>query len=194
MNLGNKIMTLRKKNNMSQEELAEKVGVTRQTISKWELEETSPDITQAKTLSNIFKVSLDELVSNDLNSIIVEKVSNTEKLAGIIINILKVFGILILAVVLLMVFLIIIFSIDNDRMRDNTIVGKYEIKCTLDNEDYVYEVEYNTNYQIINAGGDAFISNHIDVERVDDANKAIARIEDYFKDHNGTCISNQNEN
>ena len=194
MNLGNKIMTLRKKNNMSQEELAEKVGVTRQTISKWELEETSPDITQAKTISNIFKVSLDELVSNDLNSIIVEKVSNTEKLAGIIINILKVFGILILAFVLLMVFLIIIFSIDNDRMRDNTIVGKYEIKCTLDNEDYVYEVEYNTNYQIINAGGDAFISNHIDVERVDDANKAIARIEDYFKDHNGTCISNQNEN
>lgn len=194
MNLGNKIMTLRKKNNMSQEELAEKVGVTRQTISKWELEETSPDITQAKTLSNVFKVSLDELVSNDLNSIIVEKVSNTEKLAGIIINILKVFGILILAVVLLMVFLIIIFSIDNDRMRDNTIVGKYEIKCTLDNEDYVYEVEYNANYQIINAGGDAFISNHIDVERVDDANKAIARIEDYFKDHNGTCISNQNEN
>lgn len=194
MNLGNKIMTLRKKNNMSQEELAEKIGVTRQTISKWELEETSPDITQAKTLSNIFKVSLDELVSNDLNSIIVEKVSNTEKLAGIIINILKVFGILILAFILLMVFLIIIFSIDNDRMRDNTIVGKYEIKCTLDNEDYVYEVEYNTNYQIINAGGDAFISNHIDVERVDDANKAIARIEDYFKDHNGTCISNQNEN
>lgn len=194
MNLGNKIMTLRKKNNMSQEELAEKVGVTRQTISKWELEETSPDITQAKTLSNIFKVSLDELVSNDLNSIIVEKVSNTEKLAGIIINILKAFGILIIAFVLLMVLLIIIFSIDNDRMRDNTIVGKYEIKCTLDNEDYVYSVEYNKNYQIINAGGDAFVSNHTDVERVDDANKAIARIEDYFKDHNGTCISNQNEN
>lgn len=194
MNLGNKIMTLRKKNNMSQEELAEKVGVTRQTISKWELEETSPDITQAKTLSNIFKVSLDELVSNDLNSIIVEKVSNTEKLAGIIIKTLKAFGILIIAFVLLMVLLIIIFSIDNDRMRDNTIVGKYEIKCTLDNEDYVYSVEYNKNYQIINAGGDAFISNHIDVERVDDANKAIARIEDYFKDHNGTCIFNQNEN
>lgn len=44
MNLGNKIMTLRKKNNLSQEDLAEKVGVTRQTISKWELEETTPDI------------------------------------------------------------------------------------------------------------------------------------------------------
>ena len=187
MNLGNKIMTLRKKNNMSQEELAEKVGVTRQTISKWELEETSPDITQAKTLSNIFKVSLDELVNNDLNSIIVEKVSNTEKLAGIIIKILKVFGILIIAFILLMIFLIIIFTIDNNTMGDNTIVGKYELNCTLDNENYTYSVEYNKNFQIISAGGDAFISNHTDVEGMGDANKVIAHIEDYFKDHNGKC-------
>ena len=190
MNLGNKIMTLRKKNNMSQEELAEKVGVTRQTISKWELEETSPDITQAKNLSNIFKVSLDELVNNDLNSIIVEKVSNTEKLAGIIIKILKVFGILIIAFILLMIFLIIIFTIDNNTMGDNTIVGKYELNCTLDNENYAYSVEYNKNFQIISAGGDAFISNHTDVEGMGDANKVIAHIEDYFKDHNGKCEVN----
>lgn len=190
MNLGNKIMTLRKKNNMSQEELAEKVGVTRQTISKWELEETSPDITQAKTLSNIFKVSLDELVNNDLNSIIVEKVSNTEKLAGIIIKILKVFVILIIAFILLMIFLIIIFTIDNNTMGDNTIVGKYELNCTLDNENYAYSVEYNKNFQIISAGGDAFISNHTDVEGMGDANKVIAHIEDYFKDHNGKCEVN----
>ena len=59
MNLGNKIMTLRKKNNLSQEDLAEKVGVTRQTISKWELEETTPDINQARKLSMIFNISLD---------------------------------------------------------------------------------------------------------------------------------------
>lgn len=190
MNLGNKIMTLRKKNNMSQEELAEKVGVTRQTISKWELEETSPDITQAKTLSNIFKVSLDELVNNDLNSIIVEKVSNTEKLAGIIIKILKVFGILIIAFILLMIFLIIIFTIDNNTMGDNTIVGKYELNCTLDGENYVYLIEYNKNFQIITTGVDAFISNHIYVEGMGDANKVIAHIEDYFKDHNGKCEVN----
>lgn len=73
MNLGNKIMTLRKKNNLSQEDLAEKVGVTRQTISKWELEETTPDINQAKKLSMIFNISLDELVNNDVNSILIEK-------------------------------------------------------------------------------------------------------------------------
>ena len=187
MEIGNKILKLRKKNNISQEVLAEKVGVARQTISKWELEETSPDITQAKTLSKIFKVSLDELVNNDLNSIIVEKVSNTEKLAGIIIKILKVFGILIIAFILLMIFLIIIFTIDNNTMGDNTIVGKYELNCTLDGENYVYLIEYNKNFQIITTGGDAFISNHTDVDGMREANKVIAHIEDYFKDHNGKC-------
>ena len=59
MEIGNKILELRKKNNLSQEALAEKIGVTRQTISKWELGETSPDIKQAKELSKVFNVSLD---------------------------------------------------------------------------------------------------------------------------------------
>lgn len=187
MNLGNKIMTLRKKNNMSQEELSEKVGVTRQTISKWELGETCPDISQAKKLSNIFKVSLDELTDNDVNNIIVEKVSNTEKLAGIIIKILKAIGIFIILFIIFMVFLIIFFSIPNINIKDNTVTGKYELTCTLDNESYAYSIEYNKNYQIISCGGDAFISNHTDVEGLEDANKALAHIEDYFKDHNGKC-------
>ena len=51
MNIGNKILELRKKNNITQEELAERVGVSRQTISKWELGETSPDLRQSKELS-----------------------------------------------------------------------------------------------------------------------------------------------
>lgn len=192
MNLGNKIMTLRKKNNMSQEELSEKVGVTRQTISKWELGETSPDIIQAKKLSNIFKISLDELTDNDVNNIIVEKVSNTEKLAGIIIKILKVLGIFIVVFIILMIFLVILFSVPNVNTKDNTVTGKYELICTLDNESYAYSIEYNKNYQIISCGGDAFISNHTDVEGLEDANKALAHIEDYFKDHNGKCELQEN--
>ena len=81
MNLGKKIAELRKKNNLSQEELAEKVGVARQTISKWEIGDTTPDINQVKIISKIFNISIDELVDNDINNVIVEKVSNTEKLA-----------------------------------------------------------------------------------------------------------------
>lgn len=64
MNLGKGIQELRKKYNLSQEELADKVGVARQTISKWELNETSPDLKQSKQLSKIFDVSLDGLVDN----------------------------------------------------------------------------------------------------------------------------------
>lgn len=111
MNLGNKIVSLRKKNNLSQEELAEKVGVTRQTISKWELEETAPDINQAKTLSKIFNVSLDELTNNNINSILTEKISNTERLAGITIKILKVIGVGMLAFIIIIISLFILLNI-----------------------------------------------------------------------------------
>ena len=55
MEIGNKIMELRKKSGLSQEDLAAKVGVARQTISKWELGETSPDMEQAKRISKIFR-------------------------------------------------------------------------------------------------------------------------------------------
>ena len=89
MELGNKILELRKKENLSQEQLAEKLDVTRQTISKWELNETTPDIKQAKELSKIFKVSLDELTDNDIKNIMEEKISNTEKLAGLVLRVSK---------------------------------------------------------------------------------------------------------
>lgn len=46
---------------------------------------------------------------------------------------------------------------------DNKVVGKYTINCTLDTEEYLYEVEYNKNYLALNIGGDAFIANHIDL-------------------------------
>lgn len=66
MNLNQQIQKLRKTLHLSQEQLAEQVGVSRQTISKWELGETAPDIKQAEILSQIFNVSLDELVGNDI--------------------------------------------------------------------------------------------------------------------------------
>ena len=185
MNLGNKIVSLRKKNNLSQEELAEKLDVTRQTISNWELEETTPDINQAKKLSKIFGISLDELTDNDINNILVEKVSNTERLAGIVIKLLKIFGIVMIFFIVAFSILVIIF---NASRKDYNVVGKTTISCKLDNEEYLYEVEYNKDFQVIYSGGDAWISNHIDIYKYDDANQVIAHIEDYFKDHNGTCV------
>lgn len=120
MNLGNKITELRKKNSLSQEDVAEKVGVTRQTISKWELEETTPDIKQAKELSKIFNVSLDELTDNDVKNILVDKVSNTERLAGMIIKILKGIGIFFIVIIVFYIFLIIIGLVAFNKVKTET--------------------------------------------------------------------------
>ena len=110
MELGKQIYELRRKANLSQDQLAEKVGVSRQTISKWELGETAPDIKQAQVLSQVFGVSLDELTGNDTKEVIYEKVSNTEKLAGLIIKIIKIWGIIILACLIIAVIGIILFG------------------------------------------------------------------------------------
>lgn len=66
MNISEKILSLRKKEGLSQENLAEKLNITRQTVSNWESGQTTPDILQAKMLSEIFKISLDDLTDNNL--------------------------------------------------------------------------------------------------------------------------------
>ncbi len=66
MSLGNSLFNARKKAGLSQEEVAEKLGVSRQTISKWELDETLPDIQQSKKLSRLYHLTLDELIDFDV--------------------------------------------------------------------------------------------------------------------------------
>ena len=70
MKLGENLFHLRKKNHLSQEELAEKIKVTRQTISNWELGETAPNPEQLKQLSKEFNISIDELLDNDIRKVI----------------------------------------------------------------------------------------------------------------------------
>lgn len=66
MGFGENLMHSRKKSGLSQEEVAAKLGISRQTVSKWELGETLPDIQQAKKLSTLYHITLDELVELDL--------------------------------------------------------------------------------------------------------------------------------
>jgi len=67
MNLGNSLFHARKKCGLSQEDVAEKLGVSRQTISKWETGETLPDIRQSKQMSILYHVSLDDLIEFDMD-------------------------------------------------------------------------------------------------------------------------------
>ncbi len=62
MSIGKNIQTLRKQNNMSQDQLAQKCNVSRQTISRWECDEVLPDTNNLITLSKLFNKSLDEIV------------------------------------------------------------------------------------------------------------------------------------
>jgi transcriptional regulator with XRE-family HTH domain len=62
MDLSEKILKLRKANNLSQEQLAEKLDVSRQSISKWESGQSIPDVEKLITLSNIFNVTIDYLL------------------------------------------------------------------------------------------------------------------------------------
>lgn len=66
MNIGEKILNLRKKQGLSQEALGDKIKVTRQTISNWELGITFPNPKQLKILSQELNVSIDELLDNDI--------------------------------------------------------------------------------------------------------------------------------
>ncbi|MDO5391484.1 MAG: helix-turn-helix domain-containing protein [Eubacteriales bacterium] len=67
MNLGNSLFQARKKCGLSQEDVAEKLGVSRQTVSKWETDETIPDIRQTKKMAVLYNVSLDELIEFDID-------------------------------------------------------------------------------------------------------------------------------
>ncbi len=74
MTLGNHLYSARKKSGLSQEDVAAKLGVSRQTISKWELDETLPDIRQAKKLAVLYHLSLDELIDFDIDVKEIERV------------------------------------------------------------------------------------------------------------------------
>ena len=60
--VANRLLELRKKSGMSQEELADKLGISRQSVSKWERAESSPDTDNFIALAKIYNVSLDELL------------------------------------------------------------------------------------------------------------------------------------
>ena len=67
MTLGQKITELRKSQGLTQEKLSEKLGVSRQTIANWEADSTNPDINQAKAVAELFQVSLDDLLSVEVD-------------------------------------------------------------------------------------------------------------------------------
>ncbi len=79
MTIGKKIARLRALMGLSQEQLADKVGVSRQSVSKWEIDQALPQIDKVILLCELFKVSTDELLSEHISLNVVEKEGNNKK-------------------------------------------------------------------------------------------------------------------
>lgn len=92
MNFSDKVRKLRIQNNLSQEELSEKLNVSRQTISKWEAGNTFPEIEKLISMSDFFQVSIDYLLidnimnvnfSEDLDRMVIQFLGSSYEMADI---------------------------------------------------------------------------------------------------------------
>ena len=97
MTLSEKIAYCRRRNGLSQEELAEKIGVSRQAVSKWETGEAQPEIGKLRQLSDAFGVSTDWLLSEEepvepKQAPVQNTASEAEKLPGILGKLFRRFG------------------------------------------------------------------------------------------------------
>ena len=99
MTIGEKIYTLRTKSGMTQEQLAEKMGVSRQAISKWESDVSVPELNKLKALASLFQVTLDEMMGEEPlgeNANVVEKQRENLKSDDKIVNLIQSAAIVIL--------------------------------------------------------------------------------------------------
>lgn len=187
--LGEKIIKERKKHNLSQENLAEMVGVTRQTISNWELNETSPDLKQAQTLTEIFNISMDELIGS--KNLLLEKIDKTESNSKLIIKLITVLGITlgILIFVLLCIFGFYISTINY-----------YQSEVTASGEGRTcYFNGKISNYVIMKNNGDNSLSfeiedetirNEFDLDNIKsgEPKEILDEIVTYIKENGGVCL------
>ena len=90
MEIGKKLKNARVQSGMTQENVAEKINVSRQTISNWENEKSYPDIISVIELSNLYSISLDVLLKGDEKMIEHLEESNQKMIGAIIVNIIVV--------------------------------------------------------------------------------------------------------
>ncbi len=135
MKFNEKLINLRKSAGLSQEELGNKLDVARQTVSKWELGETTPEMDKLVKMSEIFNISLDELVKDENREPQINN-TNTQKLAGMMIKILKGIGILLIIILIFYIIFAIVglisFNTIDENSDSNTTV--VEIQEETDNQ------------------------------------------------------------
>lgn len=117
MSFGENLLWLRKEKNISQSEFGEQLNVSRQTISKWELNETTPEMEKLILMSEFFNVSIDELIKGKKPETKIEnntiKIKHTKTTRDISFMALKFLGISIGTFLIIEIVVMIIFFITN---------------------------------------------------------------------------------
>lgn len=146
MNFDKKMINIRKENNLTQEDLAEKLNVSRQTISNWENGKCYPDIETLVIISNHFNISLDDLLKSDEK--LVKNILKKAKINKLIKKIIMI------SVIISIILAILIFK------------KNYNInKITNENNELKNEILYYTNipenYSIITFSKDEINTNNV---------------------------------
>lgn len=188
MRLGEKVLKLRKKFNISQEQLGEQVGVTRQTISNWELGETHPNPEQLKLLSKTLNISIDELLENDIKSVEKDEVNKIEGNPNKFLKLSKTIGIII--GIILFFFIVIVVSIlfFSNYFQATPTAGGVETTCEYKNE--VIKVGVWKDYQSGNLylqTSNQEILNKFKPFNYDNQDKMLWDITKYIEDNGGNC-------
>lgn len=199
--LSDNIKILRKKKGYSQETLAEQLHVVRQTISKWEKGISVPDAVMLDRMAELFEVPVSVLLGggleveeeepSELNEIAQQLAVLNDQLVQQAVRRRKVIRYAFIGV-FAAIFVLIGTAIGlrvytESQLRDEASLRTVRYECTLDGESYVYEASYNSQYQILYEGGDAWISNHVRPEQYEDVNVLSAQMQDYFEEKGGTC-------
>ena len=195
------IKILRKKKGYSPETLAEQLHVVRQTISKWEKGISVPDAVMLDRMAELFEVPVSVLLGggleveeeqpSELNEIAQQLAVLNDQLVQQAVRRRKVIRYAFVGV-FAAIFVLIGAAIGlrvytESQLRDEASLRTVRYECTLDGESYVYEASYNSQYQILYEGGDAWISNHVRPEQYEDVNVLSAQMQDYFEEKGGTC-------
>ena len=166
MKFGDNLRKIRKLKKMSQEQLAEKVNVTRQSVSKWENGESYPEMNNILELCKIFNCKLNDLIHTDMSDItsldkeIVmnvvkfnEKKQKEMKILSNIIEMIGNIGAIVLKVAIPFVILVMIlvpYIINNLEIKDNTITFKTDnIKILNDNQLEIHDIIIGEIYEDI---------------------------------------------
>ena len=199
--LSDNIKILRKKKGYSQETLAEQLHVVRQTISKWEKGISVPDAVMLDRMAELFEVPVSVLLGggleveeeqpSELNEIAQQLAVLNDQLVQQAVRRRKVIRYAFVGV-FAAIFVLIGAAIGlrvytESQLRDEASLRTVRYECTLDGEPNVYEASYNSQYQILYEGGDAWISNHVQPEQYEDVNVLSAQMQDYFEEKGGTC-------